>query len=360
MAHSTDKSTALVQVPRENRPRELVLLGRARKAIVEAQSIDEIRHIRDNAQLATAYVKKARLSKEIVFQASAVKLQAERRLGQMLGDIQLANSAPGNQHTGRVDRSDNQTGPIRLRDLGLSKSESSQAQRMASLPETAFGEYLSQCADAGREPTAAGLLRLVPPSPAASIKTRPQKVGDQVVSDLAQLVDAGRRFGCIYADPPWPYQNQATRAATHNHYPTMTIDQLRAEPVAALATDQAHLHLWTTNGFLVEALSLIEAWGFLYKSCFVWVKPQMGLGNYWRVSHELLLLGVRGNLAFLDRGQRSWVEAPRTSHSRKPHLIREVIQEVSPGPFLELYGRQRFEGWTVYGNQIEGALIDSE
>src|SRR5690606_38913847 len=102
------------------------------------------------------------------------------------------------------------------------------------------------------------------------------------------------------------------RGAACRHYRTMPLDEICAEPVASLAAELAHLHLWTTNGFLREAFAVIDAWGFSNKSCFVWAKSQLGTGNYWRVSHEFLLLGVRGNLPFADRSQRSWLEAART------------------------------------------------
>ena len=96
-----------------------------------------------------------------------------------------------------------------------------------------------------------------------------------------------------------------------------------------------------------------------YKSCLIWIKPQLGMGNYWRVSHEYLLLGVRGNLPFRDHTCRSWHLDRRTLHSRKPFAFRELIERVSPGPYLELYGReeQPNSGWTVYGNQVERRLF---
>ena len=159
-----------------------------------------------------------------------------------------------------------------------------------------------------------------------------------IVCDLQKLIDRGAKFPTIYADPPWPYTNTAARGAAVNHYRTMTLEAVRNEPVKQLAADQAHLHLWTTNAFLREAFDVIRAWGFHYKSCLVWIKPQLGMGNYWRVSHEFLLLGVRGNLPFRDRTCRSWLLARRTAHSRKPFAFRELIERVSPAPYLELYG----------------------
>jgi N6-adenosine-specific RNA methylase IME4 len=180
-----------------------------------------------------------------------------------------------------------------------------------------------------------------------------------IVRNLRVLLDQGAKFSTIYADPPWPYSNTAARGAAEKHYRTLTLDSICKEPVKLLAAEKAHLHLWTTNGFLREAFDVIRAWGFEYKSCLIWIKPQLGMGNYWRVSHELLVLGVRGGLQFSDRTCRSWLAAPRTVHSRKPFAFRALVERVSPGPYLELYGReeQPNTGWTVYGDQVERRLF---
>lgn len=180
-----------------------------------------------------------------------------------------------------------------------------------------------------------------------------------IVSSLDELVASGAKFSTVYADPPWSYSNKAARGAADNHYPTLDIDAICSEPVRQLTTQNSHLHLWTTNAFLQEAFTVIEAWGFRFKSCLIWIKPQMGMGNYWRVSHELLLLGVQGRLPFADRTCRSWILQRRTRHSRKPFAVRELIERVSPGPYLEMYGReeQPQTDWTVYGNQVERRLF---
>jgi N6-adenosine-specific RNA methylase IME4 len=178
------------------------------------------------------------------------------------------------------------------------------------------------------------------------------------VSDLNLLIEAGTTFRTIYADPPWLYGNQGTRAATSNHYDGMTVEDICALPIEQLAHEDAHLHLWTTNAFLEDAFKVMRAWGFEYKSCFVWVKPQMGIGNYWRVSHEFLLFGIRGKAPFMDHGLRSWGEFKRSKHSAKPEEIRSYIERASLGPYLELFGRKVSEGWTVWGNQIERTMFD--
>jgi N6-adenosine-specific RNA methylase IME4 len=180
-----------------------------------------------------------------------------------------------------------------------------------------------------------------------------------IVSTLDVLVNRRVKFATVYADPPWPYSNTASRAAAENHYRTMTLDAIRNEPVKSVAAENSHLHLWTTNAFLREAFDVMHDWGFKYKSCLIWVKPQLGMGNYWRVSHEYLLFGIRGDLPFRSNKVRSWQSARRTAHSRKPFLFRGLIEQVSPGPYLELYGReeQPNSDWTVYGNQVERRLF---
>jgi N6-adenosine-specific RNA methylase IME4 len=175
------------------------------------------------------------------------------------------------------------------------------------------------------------------------------------VYDLRTLIHKGYRFGTIYADPPWQYDNQATRAATDNHYPTMTLEEIAALPIQELAADNAHLHLWTTNSFIFDCPRIMEAWGFEYKSKFTWCKPYFGLGNYWRVATEDMLLGVRGSQPFRDAGLINWLESDRGEHSEKPEAIRRLIERASPGPYLELFGRRPVAGWTVWGNEIDRA-----
>jgi N6-adenosine-specific RNA methylase IME4 len=189
-----------------------------------------------------------------------------------------------------------------------------------------------------------------------------QTIDDEMcaVSDLYELIGAGKKFKTITADPPWAYSNQATRAATDNHYKTMTIDEICNLPIKELADESAHLHLWTTNAFLYDSARVMEAWGFEYKSVFIWTKPSMGIGNYWRVSHEYLIFGMKGNLPFNDRSEMSWFTAKRSKHSQKPGEVIKKIEKVSPPKYLELFGRDTRRGWTVWGNQIRRTLFNEE
>jgi N6-adenosine-specific RNA methylase IME4 len=333
-------------------------LDQARQALVAATRVSEVKQIRDRAAALQQYARQQQYSLAIQNDAAELKLRAERRAGELLHEMEKAKAAPGNQHTGTVDRSHDATGPRTLAALGITKTQSSRWQLAASLPAVAFESYIAVTRTRGNELTTAEVTRLARAHQATAAQQARQTqgqarlpTGDGFTTDLQGLRTQGRTFGCIYVDPPWPYANQGTRASTHRHYDTLSLTALCALPVAALAAPQCHLHLWTTNAFLFECPRLLEAWGFTYASCFVWVKPQMGLGNYWRTSHEFLVLGVRGGLTAQHRGLRSWVEAPRGAHSAKPACIRALVEQCSPGPYLELFGRYPVSGWLVWGNE---------
>lgn len=180
------------------------------------------------------------------------------------------------------------------------------------------------------------------------------------IEDLYRLIESGKKFKTIYADPPWKYGNQSTRAATDNHYDTMTIDDISALPINELADDESHLHLWTTTSFRFDCLEIIRAWGFEYKSEIIWCKPQIGIGNYVRVSHETLLICTRGGLTGQATDVKSWLVHDRTKHSEKPEEFRKLVESISPSPRLELFGRRVADGWTVWGNEIKRTMFDSE
>ena len=168
-------------------------------------------------------------------------------------------------------------------------------------------------------------------------------------------------FRTIVADPPWQYGNTAARGAAENHYGTMTIEELCAlDAVPKHAADNAHLYMWTTSSHLPQAFDVMSAWGFEYKTYLVWVKPQIGMGNYFRTCTELVLFGVRGSMRTQARDIRNCFESPRSKHSAKPEVFHELVMKASPGPYLEMFSRCSGPscscskcrlGWSVWGNQ---------
>lgn len=179
-----------------------------------------------------------------------------------------------------------------------------------------------------------------------------QAEAGRFLTNLQILLETEATFGCLYADPPWHFANTATRGAAAQHYPTMALAELMALPVAQLAAPQSYLHLWTPNALLPEGLQLMAAWGFTYKTNRCWHKDRLGTGNHVRNTHELLLIGTRGTLSALVHDVPSCISLPREcEHSAKPALFRDDAARMSPGPYLELFGRCPVPGWVVWGNE---------
>jgi N6-adenosine-specific RNA methylase IME4 len=319
----------------------LIQLNGITQALAEVKTIQEVKDIRDKAEALRIYAKQANYSLGIQNDCAEIKIRAERKAGIILS---AANLKPGPKAISSIVE------PISLKDSGVTKKESHRWQRVASVPDDALESHIAEAKDSRKELTTASVLKLAntfsPKNGAVVI----EKHDGDFVSDLSAI--NCKQFGCIYADPPWQYSNQGTRASTGNHYGTMTVEEICALPVKDLAADKSHLHLWTTNAFLFECPKIFEAWGFVFKSSFVWVKPQMGIGNYWRNSHEIMLLAVRGGLTGQAKDLMSWAKIEREMHSAKPESIRTMVEKLSPGPYLELFGRHYAKNWTVFGNQI--------
>lgn len=161
----------------------------------------------------------------------------------------------------------------------------------------------------------------------------------------------------ILADPPWGNVGQRGKYGAEHHYSLMPIDDIRAMPVGDLAADNAHLYLWCYPATRRIAEEVMEHWGFRFVDEFVWGKDQMGLGQYFRHAHETLLLGVKGKLPVRFRGQRSFAMLPRQAHSHKPEEVHQMVQRMSPGPYLELFARRPFPGWRVWGNEVDSDIV---
>jgi len=197
------------------------------------------------------------------------------------------------------------------------------------------------------------------------MKSKPDTIVS-VSEEFTRFID-GRKFKTILADPPWQFQNRTGKVAPEHRrlsrYGTMTLEDIKALPVADAADETAHLYLWVPNALLPEGLAVMAAWGFNYKSNIVWQKVRKdggpdgrGVGFYFRNVTELLLFGVRGKNARTLQPGRTQVNIMSTrkrEHSRKPDEQYRVITSCSPGPFLELFARGARAGWTIWGNQAD-------
>ena len=169
-------------------------------------------------------------------------------------------------------------------------------------------------------------------------------------------------YEIIYADPPWRYSAKKVQGAAENHYPTMSIDELCALPVAELAAKDSALFMWATFPQLPEALRLIRAWGFTYKSvAFVWLKKNKkadswfyGLGFWTRANAEVCLLATKGHPKRQAADIHQFIISPIEAHSKKPDATRDkIVALMGDRSRVELFARQTPPGWDVWGNEVE-------
>lgn len=334
-------SDAIAVVGWEHDP-VLLKLGDARQALAHAKSIQGVKQIADLAAAAKVYARQQQLGEESIAYAHAVQIEALRRLGEILKQTDKATGGDAQRTRFRKGTES----PPTLREIGLTKKQSFVAQTLAALPARQFDQV--------REGTTT--LHDV---------TRAQRRAARVI-DIVEAshepvaLEALAPAPVIYADPPWEYEHVKTESrAIENQYPTMALEAICALSVGSIATADAVLFLWATSPKLAEAMSVVTAWGFTYRTCLVWVKDQIGMGYYARQQHELLLVATRGELPVPEPANRpaSVVYAPRGDHSVKPSAFYDLIERMYP----EYAKRELFQrgapraGWLEpWGNQSGG------
>lgn len=171
-----------------------------------------------------------------------------------------------------------------------------------------------------------------------------------------KLIFPSGKYAVLLADPPWEYRNDNFPMSAAAHYPSMSIEAIceMADVVNRCVTEETVLFLWATPPLLPEALQVMAAWGFEYKTHLVWDKERaMGTGWFVWPRHELLLIGVRSKTPHPRDRSESIFFASRRRHSEKPEEAYTIIERMYAGPYLEFFARAKREGWAAYGNEIE-------
>lgn len=173
------------------------------------------------------------------------------------------------------------------------------------------------------------------------------------MSNTPEMPD--KDFDLIYADPPWRYDfSETTNREIENHYDTMQLEDIKNLDVPA--SEDCVLYLWATAPKLQEALEVIEAWGFDYKTHAIWDKKKIGMGYWFRGRHELLLVATKGSPSPPEPGERvdSVFEEERGEHSRKPIEVRRHLVLAHPDKRkIELFSRENHVDWEVWGDEVE-------
>jgi len=346
-----------------------VLVGREKLKAVRA----EIRAI-DNLNLATEVrAQKLQEAQEI----SNAVIDAETRIGVLT--LQMEVKSGGDRKSEKIKRHSGMTFDSgymtaeealaeaeklkpttkteRIKELGFNKQQVSEFERMAKNPEL-VEQAKAEAVTKDEIPTRKSVMdKIKAAEKEKSRGEREEKIAEQIArpktSNHIDIFTTEKKYRVIYADPPWSYgdkQNIDGLGGAEKHYPTMPLEDICALPIPA--EDNAVLFLWVTSPMLEDCFKVINAWGFKYKSSFVWNKVKHNMGHYNSVRHELLLICTKGsctpdNVKLFD----SVVTVERTEHSKKPDVFRNMIDTLYPtGNRLEMFAREASDGWDVWGN----------
>jgi len=324
----------------------LTLFTRASQMLAEATTIQKAKELKDLAITAAEWAKRKGMGEEAVRYAKNYAFDAQIRMGELIeieekaGRLATRGNNPGTVKGGTAPGV-----PVRntrqiatTASLGFTRKERAETKKLIALPEEKREEIKS-----GKK-TVAAAIREVKKTELLK-KTRPLP---------------SNKYRVIYADPPWSYNDKCDSGSVQSggaekHYPSMTISQLCTLPISDLAEKNAVLFIWTTSPLLEETFPVINAWGFEYKTSFVWDKIKHNMGHYNSVRHEFLLVCTRGsctpdNLKLFDSVQ----SIERKAHSEKPDEFRKIIDTLyTEGKKIELFSRKKVSGWEYWGTTDE-------
>jgi N6-adenosine-specific RNA methylase IME4 len=314
---------------------KFVLVGREKLTAVRA----EIRAI-DKIGLAKEVREQKRQEAQDLSEAL---LDAEARIGEILKSIPK-------QQGQRTDKLSDTVVPKSkietIKELGFDKK---QAERFETLADNK--DIIEQVKAEAREnediPTRTEVLNRVK-------KIKQQEKRNNI--ETQEIKPLNGEYDVIYCDPPWKYDFAETEnRAIENHYPTMELEDIKNIKVPS--AENSVLFLWATAPKLIEALEVMNAWGYAYKTQSVWDKELIGSGYWFRGQHEILLVGVKGKFSppIPENRESSVYREKRTQHSKKPTHYYEWIEKAFPNQrYLEMFSRNTFnEKWSVWGNQSE-------
>jgi len=316
----------------------IVIFERASLMLAEADTIQKVKEFKTLALTAADLARRKGMGEKAVQYARSYALEAEGKMGEMVQKTERQKPVEYKKKSNGDKDEPFEKSPS-LSELGLTKRESSEAQLLADIPKESIEEIKQ-----GKKSRSAVLN---------------EKRREKKRSELKgkQLEVKEKKYRIIYADPPWEYGQWLPHqyGDAKKEYPTMSIDEICAMPIREIAQDDSVLFLWITSPKLEQAFKVIRAWGFEYKTSFVWDKVKHNFGFYNSVRHEFLLIAGRGTSTpdskeLVD----SVVEIERSDkHSQKPDYFRDLIDKLYTwGNRIELFLRgEPKDGWDGFGNE---------
>ena len=326
-------------------PREIELLRQAVTFLAECKNLDELKTLKDKAEALRLYYSKKEEGTAAENAAGEIVLRAARRIGEVIKEIKPRQGERSDKLRSKLDRS-SKTAVVA--NSGIKPTEGKRCEAIAAIPAKEFEDSIAESAARGKSVTLS----------AAEKNGRARKKRDDRQKAVAQIakepppIPKGP-FRVIAVDPPWTYDSRAedTTHRAANPYPSMTIEQIKALDVAGLTHKDCVLWLWTTNAHMREAFGILDAWGFTFKTILTWVKDRMGTGDWLRGQTEHCLMAVRGRPTIQLTNQTTVLRGPLRRHSQKPDEFYQLVESLCPGSKLEMFSREKREGWVGHGNE---------
>jgi N6-adenosine-specific RNA methylase IME4 len=331
----------------------------ARRALAACKRVDEAKSIRDKAVAMQVYAAQAK-DRELIEHATDIRMRAERRAGELLAEMHAIGAR---RKRGQGAGKGRTVQPLpKLADLGIDKTQSSRWQKLAALPEQQFEARVAKTIK-GAVAAAEGDKAVIKEARAERHKTKRAKrqVRERALAVKIKALPK-KKYGVILADPEWRFEfwtdDGKTNSSADNHYPTSALDDIKKRDVPSISADDCVLFLWATAPMFPQALEVMKAWGFTYKSQAVWIKNKGGTGYWFRNKHEIFMVGTKGKPPAPADGDQfvSAIEAAVGKHSAKPEAFYEVIEKYFPTiPKIELNARAARAGWDAWGLEAPAA-----
>ena len=316
---------------------QLEKISAFRAELAIAETIEDIKLLDTKASAIAEIARKSRLGKSAQDEVGAFRCDIEAKKGAWLDEYF--------PHGVKIEFKSCNDGNSSMKDHGINEHESSNA-RLVSKEAELVAEAIEEIKQDDK--------KVVTPNAVVSLvrnKKRKIRVEETEQPNLDGI------YRVIYADPPWQYNADFMDKYGHakSHYSTMSIDELCDLPVADIRADDCVLFMWTTSPKLEQAFQVIKAWGFKYKTSFVWDKVKHNFGYYNSVRHEFLLIAGRGrSTPDVKKLHDSVISIERSNkHSEKPEYFRELIDKLYPnGNRIELFARESVTGWETWGAEL--------
>jgi len=305
-----------------------------------AETFDEIKLIESKAAAAAEFAKKNKIGLDEQNEWGKFRVEIESKKGEWLDKMFPKGGDKGNQYTG---------GKVALTDLakeGISKDESSNARLVYKEPEIR-DRIINELIEKGQV--------ITPSAVSSGIRNEKRKADNKKIFENNELPEG--KYNVIYADPPWPVGSivmDKWESPIDEKYPTMTLNEIKLLPIKELSAENCALFIWTTHTFLPDCFDIIKDWGFKYFCTITWNKHNGWTQFGFHKMTEFLLYAYKGKMNINQFGSAfpTLIDEKKGKHSKKPDSIRDLIKSKTPDGRIELFAREKYNGWESWGNEL--------